>query len=323
MRLAIVLRFLAGGMTTDLMMIYKVSMAEVYRTIWRGVDAINESITVQFPLDDLDKLRVLESEFRAKSRSKSWVGEVGAIDGCHFRMKNPGRAVPDPRAYFVDRKKEFALLGIAICDSARRFTYWDISCLPTTHDSVAWAQSDLGRSFLNGDLPAPYFLVGDAAFTSSPSMVVPYGKASNTNFDFVQSSNRMAIECAFGVLIRRWGILWRPLEVAFDRRAALVGCCMRLHNFCIDQRISEEHLPAMDGEMGIAVPGEPGVVVDRWEKRPVFDREGRPVYALSIVDEAALSGGGGGGGVDANSTRERLRAGVESDGVSRPAPMRW
>ena len=96
---------------------------------------------------------------------------------------------------------------------------------------------------------------------------------------------------------------------------------MRLQNFCIDQRISEDDLPAMDGEMGLAVPNEPGITVERWEKRPVFDRDGRPVYALSCDDEAALLGVVG-GGFDANSTRERLRAGVESDWVTRPAPMR-
>jgi len=58
------------------------------------------------------------------------------------------------------------------------------------------------------------------------------------------------------VLIRRWGILWRPLEVRFDKRAALIGCCMRLHNYCIDHRISEEDLRAMNGEEAIPVPGD-------------------------------------------------------------------
>ncbi len=59
-------------------------------------------------------------------------------------------------------------------------------------------------------------------------------------FDFYQSSNRMAIECAFGILIRRWGVLWRKLRQRFDRRAPLIGALMRLHNFCIDERLVEE-----------------------------------------------------------------------------------
>ena len=58
------------------------------------------------------------------------------------------------------------------------------------------------------------------------------------------------------VLIRRWGILWRPLEVRFDKRAALIGCCMRLHNYCIDHRITDEDLHTMNGEEAIPVPSD-------------------------------------------------------------------
>ena len=43
-------------------------------------------------------------------------------------------------------------------------------------------------------------------------MIVPSGEAALDNYDFYQSSNRMAIECAFGILVRRWGLLWRPLS---------------------------------------------------------------------------------------------------------------
>ena len=47
-------------------------------------------------------------------------------------------------------------------------------------------------------------------------------------------------ECAFGIIIRRWGCLYRPLRVAFHRRAALIGACIHMHNFCIDMRIEDE-----------------------------------------------------------------------------------
>eukprot|EP00965_Chrysotila_dentata_P175292 5786274-Pleurochrysis_carterae.AAC.1 len=32
----------------------------------------------------------------------------------------------------------------------------------------------------------------------------------------------MPIECAFGILVRRFGVFWRPLAVRFDRRAKLI-----------------------------------------------------------------------------------------------------
>ena len=68
---------------------------------------------------------------------------------------------------------------------------------------------------------------GDAAFALGPSMITPSNNDPELDdFDFYQSSNRMAIECAFGVLVRRWGIFWCPLRVRFD--TALRGPSGRL-----------------------------------------------------------------------------------------------
>ena len=85
------LRYLAGGATEDLRVIYGVSLGEVYSSIWRCVDAVNRALVIDFPINDPAKLAVLEAEFRARSRSKSWTGQVGAVDGVHFRMRHPER----------------------------------------------------------------------------------------------------------------------------------------------------------------------------------------------------------------------------------------
>jgi len=89
------------------------------------------------------------------------------------------------------------------------------------------------------------------------------------------------------VLLRRWGVFWRPLEVRINKRAALTGCCMRLHNYCIDHRISEEDLHAMNGEEAIPVPGDnpnsdPPGSRSRWRRTPKF-KDGRPVKFLRKV----------------------------------------
>ena len=60
----------------------------------------------------------------------------------------------------------------------------------------------------------------------------------------------------------------------FDRRAPLVGACMRLHNFCIDRRIEGERL-ATYGSMTEVQP-------DRLLPTPHFDKDGRPVHFLDI-----------------------------------------
>ena len=278
-RLAVALRFFAGGDPLDLKLIYGMSKAQVMLCVWRAVDALNLCLdNINFPIDDVDALKVLEADFRAATRAGFWKGQVGAIDGVHFKQRCPSeQEVADPMRYYVARKGEFALLAIAICDYHRRFTWVDISHASCTHDATAFEATDLGQRIKRGDLPAPFFLNGDAAFPLSRSMIVPStGDASLDDFDFYQSSNRMAIECAFGILVRRWGVLWRPLAMAFERRAPLIVALMRLHNFCIDERLQagcEAGLPDIHGKTSEVQPG-------RHKPVPRFDKDGRPVHML-------------------------------------------
>ena len=270
--LAITLRFFAGASPLDLKLIYGInSRSTVYKVIWLTVDAINQTFKVDFPIQDTQFLAQKEAEFRAVSTARNaWVGQVGAVDGVHFKTSSPGVKVKDALKYYVARKAEYALLCIAVCDADRRFTFWDMSQLPTTHDSLAWAASSLGRQEREGLLPAPYFFNGDSAFTNREGMVTPSGGADD-NFDYFQSSNRMCVECAFGILVRRFPVLWKPLEVAVRRRAPIISAIMRLHNFCIDQRMADEAV--ISGERTEIQPMS-------YRKAPLFNRDGAPVEYL-------------------------------------------
>ena len=129
-------------------------------------------------------------------------------------MRKTGVAVDDPLAYCVYPKSEYALLATALCDACCRYLFWSFDCQPTVHDSVAWSQCDLGMKVANGELPSEYFLNGDAAYNVSDQMVIPFGAPGLTDFDYVQSSNRIVIERAFGVMICRFPSppLTRPLK---------------------------------------------------------------------------------------------------------------
>jgi hypothetical protein len=297
----------------DLSEIYRLSMSECYKSVWRAIDGINGAISVEFPIDDLHKLNILEREFRAASKDQCWEGEVGAVDGVHFKSKNPGKAVSNPRRYFVSRKDESALLCIAVCDAKRRFTFFDISQVATTHDSTAWARSKLGVRVLDGDLPHPFFINGDNAFVLSNSMIVPSGLPEDDDFDYYQSSSRMPIECSFGILVRRWGILWRPLEMRFDRRAAVAGACMRLHNLCINHGVGIS--VSERGPMSEVQPG-------RWQYTPMFDKEGAPVEYLrsrksdsGVEPQPAPSD-------SKNYRRDLLKKAIRDRGLKRPPRRR-
>ena len=93
-----------------------------------------------------------------------------------------------------------------------------------------------------------------------------------------------------------------PLEVAFDRRAPLVGAAMRLHNYCFDRRITIE-LEQVASASWI----QPRV----WMSTPKFDSEGRPLDFLDTLDHAAAP-------FVANSTREALKICLSDNFLKRP-----
>ena len=92
------------------------------------------------------------------------------------------------------------------------------------------------------------FLAGDSAYSLSPFMVTPYEvdelgddtMGSKDSFNFHLSSCRIMIECAFGELVMRWGILWRTLRFSLRKSIDIIQVCMLLHNFIVDYRQGDD-----------------------------------------------------------------------------------
>ena len=96
-KLAVGLRFLAGGQVLVLKLIYRLlSKTTVYNYVWEVVDAVNAELVMEFPIGDRRKLEKLEQEFRSRSRQQVWKGQVGAIDGVHFKQGASPLPVCDP-----------------------------------------------------------------------------------------------------------------------------------------------------------------------------------------------------------------------------------
>ena len=90
-------------------------------------------------------------------------------------------------------------------------------------------------------MPQPYYFVCDEALESMEYIRTPYSGRGigiwKDSFNFHLASMRQTIERAFGILTRRWGILWRPLSCALDRWSLVITVCTKLHNLCIDANI--------------------------------------------------------------------------------------
>ncbi len=45
------------------------------------------------------------------------------------------------------------------------------------------------------------------------------------------------MECAFGELVKRWGILWRPQSFNMETTMKILKVLFLLHNLCINERL--------------------------------------------------------------------------------------
>eukprot|EP00732_Lithocolla_globosa_P002198 Lithocolla_globosa_v1_NODE_1377_length_2621_cov_9.489478.p1 type:complete len:410 gc:universal NODE_1377_length_2621_cov_9.489478:1368-139(-) len=237
-RLACALRWLAGGSYIDISWAHGVAEHSFYQIIWPVIDAINENLHLHFPIDDDEALCGIADGFKRRANNPLW-GCVGALDGLAIKIKQPTtKSCKDVRSYY-NRKGFFAVILEAVVDSNYKFLFGSSRCCGSTHDSVAWGITSLARAIAEGKLRYPFFLVGDDAYSCCNSLVTPWpGKnlpLYKDAYNFWTSSSRTCSEQAFGILVARWGILWKPLSCDYHKVPKVVMCLLKLHNLCIDR----------------------------------------------------------------------------------------
>jgi hypothetical protein len=98
-----------------------------------------------------------------------------------------------------------------VCDDRLVFTFFSVRCPAATHDSTAFDLSSLAAAICSGRVDINSFLFGDGAYGGKRGVLVPYKPARTAKqdtFNYVLSHYRQHIERAFGILVRRWGVLW-------------------------------------------------------------------------------------------------------------------
>jgi DDE superfamily endonuclease len=247
-RLSMAIRYFAGGRPEDISLVHGVSHSEVFRSVWKVVDAVLKckELAYSFPSDH-EKQRVLAAGFEAKSQV-GFKGCCGAIDGMliwteRFSDEECARAGVASKRFFCGRKHKFGLNMQGTCDSECRFLDVSIKHAASTSDFLAFTTSSLYRQLEQPDFLAPGLsLFGDLAYVNCRYFTTPFKSVSSgpkDHFNYYHSQLRIRIECAFGQLVSRWGILRRamPTNVGIKKTVSLVFCLCRLHNYCINERI--------------------------------------------------------------------------------------
>jgi hypothetical protein len=176
-RLAITLRWLAGGSYIDLCFAWGVAAFTFYSergVLWPTIEAIDFAYHMGLPLDDTDKLEELSKGFYDQSGG-ILDGCVVAIDGFAVLTRQPYDNEVLYKKDYRYRKGGFAIVVIAGCDVNCRFIVGSCNHSGSTNDIIAWQHMELYEAVeIDNKLPVKYFFIGDEAFTNTNQFLSPW-----------------------------------------------------------------------------------------------------------------------------------------------------
>ena len=238
--LAVTLRLLAGGSYLDIAFGYHVGESSVYAIFHKTCQAIDSQLdNIEFPFENEQKLRDLESSF-LKYCKGAFPGTVAAGDGIVFRTIKPNIDDVDGnvRAFFT-RKGFYGHALQAFVDGDCKFVHLSMKVCASTHDGTAYVLSGISEVIKQGKLVPWAHVVLDEAYKCTQQELSPWkGKslpADKDTFNYYLSLHRQCVERAFGLLVGRWGIFWRPLRFSPDVNARIITVACKLHNLCVDK----------------------------------------------------------------------------------------
>lgn len=249
--LAVTLRFLAGSNVHDICMIHGVSDSAFYPAVWKVIDALDRHLEVD-NIDPNDIVALDKLSEAMHHRSKGTIqGCIGALDGMAVKIGRPKATCSTTPSYYFNRKGFYSVNLQAIADANRKFLWYSMATCGGTHDSLAWKVTKLAMDLAATPLPYGMFIAGDDAYACSNQLITPYSTQSCTSefperdhFNFYQSRCRINVECAFGMLVIRFGILRRPQIHDLKYVPTVTAVCMKLHNLCIDDGMTSR-MPAL------------------------------------------------------------------------------
>jgi len=245
---------------------------------------------IEYCCDD-ERMKEVALQF-ARSSNGVLNGCIGALDGWIVKILRPSNRdrVRNPKSFY-SRKGFFGINVQAIVDKKKRILFRSILSRGAEHDSTAFKSTSLYSWLLrhsNRIARKGFYFIGDSAYLLKSFLLTPYDNVMHgtpeDNFNFFQSSSRIYVECAFGEIDLRWGILWRPLKFSLKHSSAVIDACMRLHNFIVDFREKTNSPDNID--------------------RGVFDDDCRRYLAVNPdIEEGGVHGGEEDTRQDANGNR--------------------
>ena len=201
----------------------------------------NKMLSVNFP-STVDEARDAALGFQTISQQGCIWNCVAVLNGYHLQIQTPSKKeARNVKSFFSGHYQTYGVNVQAACDHNCGFSFVGVAGPGVMGDREALNQIPLGRMVEN--LPGMYCAIGDCAYTPTEHLVPIFRgehalSIKNDNFNFFASQLRIRIEMAFGLMVKKWGILSRPLTIKLKNVKRLVVSIAKLHNFCIDERLA-------------------------------------------------------------------------------------
>ncbi|XP_039763959.1 protein ALP1-like [Pararge aegeria] len=210
----------------------------VCRAIWKHLSSQNIPPITKQVLEDV------AIEFDKKANFPNCIGALGK----HVRITCPAHS----GSLFYNYKGYNSIVLLALVDSRYRFIFVDIGAYGKESDSTVFQNSKLYDLIMTRKLPipvpkplpgsqneTPFVFVGDEAFSISNNVMRPYsGKHLSVQqrvYNYRLSRARRYVECAFGILVNKWRIFHRSMNVQYEFATDIIKACCVMHNFVLNR----------------------------------------------------------------------------------------
>ncbi|KAJ8953490.1 hypothetical protein NQ318_023611 [Aromia moschata] len=244
-RLAVTLRFLATG---DSFSTIGHSFRIGFETVSAIVTEVCQAICRRMENIYLPEPTRTIWEKSAKGFEDIWrfPNCIGSIDGKHVTIKCPNKTGSQHFCYL----HKFSIVLMAIVGPDYRFICVDIGDYGKNSDGGIFENSHMCQRFEAGlmnipeDKPLPgqstpcsHVLIGDEAFALKPYLMRPFPYRQSKidtrkeNYNMRLCKARRVVENAFGILVQKWRIFFRPIATKVETTILIIKTTCILHNF--------------------------------------------------------------------------------------------
>jgi len=174
---------------------------------------------------------------------------LGAIDGKHISIQCP----PNAGSEYYNYKGFHSIVLQAVVDANAKFIAVYIGDYGRNCDSGIFKESNFGKLLKNNKLNIPqakkidpqindefpFVFVGDEAYPLQTNLMRPFPRRNLTNekriFNYRLSRARRIVECAFGILVKRFNVLENKMLVFPEKATIITKACCILHNIIMDK----------------------------------------------------------------------------------------